>query len=281
MSAATPGVGKGSRSRTIESFAALIERRWLIAYFVQRELSKNYRTSFLGIIWILLGPIIMVALYTLIFSEIIGLRFRETPGVVNFGLYLYCGLIPFLAYSETANKAVGSIRINASLVQKVVFPLQVLPFSTAVAAVVSQVFGLVALAIVSAVLGQVLHLTALLIPLLMILQLLFMLGLGYILSVVGTYLPDTQETLRAFVRASFFMTPIIWPIERVADKPYLSLVVDLNPLAYLVGAYRALLLDGELPGMTATLYFTLFAVGLCILGFVWFNRVKQRFADLI
>ena len=231
--------------------------------------------------WIFLGPLLMIILYTLVFSEILGLRFQQVEGVTNFGLYLYCGLIPFLAFAGAINKSVGSIRSNSTLVQKVVFPLEILPLSTAITAVLDQVFQFGALVVLVMILGTDLHWTILLIPLVMIPQLLFYLGLGYLGSVVGTYLPDVQETLRAVVRAMFFLTPILWPVSMVADRKYLSLVVDLNPLAYLVGAYRALVFEGQLPGGLATLYFTLFAVAICLVGFLLFNRAKQNFADLV
>ncbi len=262
------------------SLTPLLERRWLIWYFVQRELSRSHRGSFLGVFWIFLGPLLIVILYTLVFSEIIGLRFRADSSVANFGLYLYCGLIPFLAYSETVNKSVGSIRGNAALVQRVVFPSEILPLSIAAASVVNQVFGVGALIVLLAILEHQLHWTTLLLPLVMVPQLLFNLGLGYLGAVFGTYVPDVGETLKAVVRASFFFTPIIWPAELVEDSP-LRVVVDYNPLAWLVEAYRALILEGRLPGLTQAFWFTLFAGALCAVGFVWFVRVKKRFADLI
>lgn len=231
--------------------------------------------------WVFLGPLLMIGLYTLVFSEILGLRFRQVEGVSNFGLYLYCGLIPFLAFSEAINKSVSSIRSSSTLVQKVVFPLEILPLSTAVTAVLNQIFQFCALAVLVLILRTDLHWTILLIPLLMIPQLVFYLGLGYLGSVVGTYLPDVQETLRAVVRAMFFLTPILWPVSKVADRKYLSLVVDLNPLAYLVGAYRKLVFEGQLPGMLATLYFTVFATVLLTVGFLLFNHTKRHFADLV
>jgi ABC-type polysaccharide/polyol phosphate export permease len=261
------------------SLATLYERRWLIWYFVQRQLSRSHRNSYLGIVWIFLGPLLMVALYTVVFSQIIGLRFREDGSVTNFGLYLYCGLIPFLAYSDTVNRSVSSIRNNSTLVQKVVFPMEILPLSTAATAVINQIFGFGALILLVALLEREVHLTALLIPLIIVPQLLFSLGLGYLGAVVGTYMPDMQETLRAVVRATFFITPIIWPADRVPEN--LQFLVDYNPLAYLVGAYRALVLEGRLPGGMETLWFTLFAAGLCVAGLALFVRLKPRFADLI
>jgi ABC-type polysaccharide/polyol phosphate export permease len=122
-----------------------------------------------------------------------------------------------------------------------------------------------------------LHWTILLIPLVVIPQLLFTLGLSYLMAVVGTYVPDVRETLRAFVRATFWITPILWPSGRVPAS--LSFLVDYNPLAFLVGAYRHLILDGTLPGAMASIYFSLFAAAVFIVGFVVFNRVKHNFAD--
>lgn len=279
MSTIVPSAKNESLGPVSGSLATLYERRWLIWYFVQRQLSRSYRSSFLGILWLVLSPLLMIVLYTLVFSEFLNLRFREGAGPVNFGLYLYCGLIPFMAYSETVNQSVKSIKSNSTLVQKVVFPLEILPLSGAATAVISQVFGFGTLIFLVALLEQQLHWTVVFIPLVMIPQLLFVLGLSFLGSVVGTYLPDTRETLRAFVRATFFITPILWPADRVPDD--LRFLVDYNPIAYLVGAYRALVLEGRLPGMQATLWFTLFAGALCLAGFLLFVRVKDRFADLV
>ncbi len=282
MSANAPGAKKGSLGPALGSVGTLFERRWLIWYFVQRQLARSYRGSFLGLAWLVLGPLFMVALYTLVFSEIIGLRFREAEGgVSNFGLYVYCGLIPFLAYSDTVNQAVGSIRKNSSLVQKVVFPLEILPMSTALTAFVTQFFGLGALLFLVLIFEHQLQWTLLLLPLVVLPQLIFMLGLSYLGAVVGTYLPDVQETLRAIVRATFFVTPIIWDADRIPADSDLRFLIDYNPLAYLVDSYRAVVLEGRLPDMTTTFWFTLFSTVLLVFGFLLFTRVKQRFADLI
>lgn len=261
----------------------MYEQRWLIWYFVQRQLTQNYKGSYLGFLWAFLTPLLMIILYTIVFSEILDLRFREVEGNsnLNFGLYLYCGLIPFMVYAETANQCVGLVKSNAQLVQRVVFPIEVLPLTSTLANFMSHLFGLGVLIVVIAALNRTLEWTIVVLPVIMFLQLLFIVGLGYLVAVIGAYLPDVKETLRAVVRASFFITPIIWPASRVADKEVLSLVVDLNPLAFLVEAYRKLVLDGEIPGVMPMLYFGLFASVLAIFGFVLFNRTKKQFADLI
>ena len=263
-----------------EALKGLYERRWLAAYFVQRQLAQTTKGSFLGFAWLFLTPLFMIILYTLVFSEIIGLRFRETDSATNFGLYLYCGLIPFLALSDSLNKSVASIRGNSTLVQKVVFPLEILPMSTAVTAFVSQFFGLAGLIVLVAALERELHWTMGLLPLIMIPQLLFLLGLAYLVALIGTYLPDVKETLSAVVRAMFFITPIIWPEELARDRG-LGFLIDYNPLAFIVGAYRDFVLEGAIPDASSLLNFTLLSGALLVLGFLLFVWRKREFADLV
>ncbi len=265
----------------LSSLVKLYEQRWLVAYFVQRQLTRSYQSSFLGFLWVFLSPLLLVALYTLVFSQIIGLRFNTVAGdsSLNFGLYLYCGLLPFMAYSETMNQSVNIVRSNASLVQKVVFPSEMLPLTSVITAFIDKLFGLSALLVVLVALNHRLEWTLLLLPPFLMLQLIFNLGLSYFFAVIGTYLPDVREALTTFVRASFFITPIFWSADRVHGK--LRLIVDLNPVAYLVGMYRDLVLEGTLPNGMATLWFGLFSVGLLIVGFTLFVRVKRQFPDLI
>ena len=280
----TTYTSSAKRSLAGEFFASLAtfwQKRWLLRYFIQRQITRTYRRSYLGFAWALLSPLIWVFFLTLIFSEGLGLRFREVdenPNL-NFGLYLYCGLLPFLAFSEAMNKGMNSIRGNSGLVQKVVFPLELLPFTNAISSMIDKFFGIVALLIVVLAFGQPLHPHVLLLPLFVVLQVVFILGLTYFMAVVGTYLPDLGEIMRPIVRGMFFFTPILWTPDRLPDR--VRWLVDYNPLAYLVEVYRDLVLRGETPGELSTLYFTLFSVALFVFGFALFIRVKPRFADML
>jgi ABC-type polysaccharide/polyol phosphate export permease len=277
----TTSAKRGSAGAFFDALGSFYHRRWLLKYFIQRQVTRSYKRSYLGFAWAILGPLVWVFFLTLIFSEIVGLRFREVeedPNL-NFGLFLYCGLLPFLAFSEALNKGINSIKGNAGLVQKVVFPLELLPFTNAIASMIDKFFGVGALLVVLLVFGQELYWTALLLPGIVVLQVIFVLGLTYLMAVLGTYLPDVAEIMRPIIRGMFFFTPIIWTPERLPER--LRWVVDYNPLAYLVNSYRDLVLLGELPGAQATLYFTLFSVALLAAAFWLFVRLKPRFADLV
>ena len=263
------------------SLATFWHRRWLVKYFIQRQVTRSYKRSYLGLSWILLSPLVWVFFLALIFSDEFGIKGRMVPVTgqadLNFGLYLYCGLLPFLAFSEAMNKGMNAVRSSSGLVQKVVFPMEILPFTNTIASMVDKFFGVGALLIVVVLFGRDLHWTALALPLIVVLQVVFILGLSYFMAVVGTYLPDLGEVMRPVIRGTFFLTPIIWSPERLPEN--IRWVVDYNPLAYLVNAYRDAVLFGDLPGGLSTLYFTLFSVGLFVVGFALFNRLKGGFAD--
>ena len=270
------------RSLAGEFFDALgtfYRKRWLLGYFIHRQVTRSYRRSYLGLVWAVLGPVVWVFFLALIFSNVIGIKDRSVQGdpTLNFGLFLYCGLLPFLTFSEALNKGLNSIRSNSGLVQKVVFPLEILPFTNAIASMVDKVFGFGALLIMLLVFGRTLHPTLLYMPVIVVLQVIFILGLTYIMAVLGTFLPDVAEVMRPVIRGMFFVTPILWPAGRLPDN--LGWIENYNPLAYLVNAYRDLILDGTLPGALSTLYFTLFSVALFIFGFALFVRLRPRFAD--
>src|SRR5215210_1264592 len=129
---------QGLGSQVFDALGTFYRKRWLIGYFIHRQVTRSYRRSYLGLVWAILGPLVWVFFLALIFSNIIDLKNRAVEGdpTLNFGLYLYCGLLPFLTFSEALNKGINSIRSNAGLVQKVVFPLAILPFTNAIASMV-------------------------------------------------------------------------------------------------------------------------------------------------
>jgi ABC-type polysaccharide/polyol phosphate export permease len=262
-----------------DALGTFYRKRWLLGYFIHRQVTRSYRRSYLGLVWAILGPLVWVFFLALIFSNVIGIKDRAVDGdpTLNFGLFLYCGLLPFLTFSESLNKGINSIRSNSGLVQKVVFPLEILPFTNAIASMVDKVFGFGALLIMLLLFGRTLHPTLLYMPVIVVLQVIFILGLTYIMAVLGTFLPDVAEVMRPVIRGMFFVTPILWPAGLLPES--LSWIEDYNPLAYLVNAYRDLILNGTLPGALSTLYFTLFSVALFIFGFALFVRLRPKFAD--
>jgi ABC-2 type transport system permease protein len=277
----TTSANKGTTGAALGALSTFYQRRWLLRYLVQRQVTRKYKKSYLGLVWAIVSPIIWVFFLSLIFSKVVGLRFRVVEGdpTLNFGLYLYCGLLPYQAFTESVNKGLNSITGNSGLVEKVVFPVELLPLTQAITSQIDKFFGLGALLLVLFALEHRWHWTVMVLPVVIVLMLLFTLGMTYLMAVLGTFLPDVGEITKPILRGLFFVTPILWTPDRLPEN--LRWIETYNPLAYVVEAYRRLILYGQLPGLMSTVYFFLFSAALFIVAFVLFNRLKPKFADYV
>ena len=222
----------------------------LIESLVRRELAARYRGSVLGLVWTVLTPAVMIAIYTFIFAGIFGARFGARGTTWDYALYLFCGLLPWTAFQESVQTAANVIVGHANLVKRVVFPLEALPVAQVLAALVTQVCGTLVL-----------------------------LGAAWLVASLGVFLRDTGQALGLLLVAWMFLTPIIYP-ETVVPARYQTFI-RLNPFTPLVGNYRRILLEGTPPDWRGLLYFTLFALTLFICGYWWFAKTRRNFADVI
>src|SRR5216684_5489981 len=154
----------------------------LIVSLTKRELAARYRGSVLGIFWALLTPVVMIAIFTIIFAGIFKARFGGSSSQWDYALYLFCGLLPWNAFQESLQLSANTIVSHANLVKRVVFPLETLPVSQSLAAIVNQMFGTAALVIAVLVVRRELHPTTLFLPLLVIPQLIATLGAAWLLA---------------------------------------------------------------------------------------------------
>src|SRR5713226_7782330 len=148
----------------------------LIASLTKRELAARYRGSVLGFVWAVLTPVVMIAIFTIIFAGIFNARFGQNSSQWDYALYLFCGLLPWNAFQESLQLSSNTIVAHANLVKRVVFPLETLPVSLSLAAVINQMFGTVVLVIAVIVLRGEMHSTIVFLPLILIPQLIATLG---------------------------------------------------------------------------------------------------------
>ena len=251
----------------------------LIESLVRRELAARYRGSVLGLVWAVLTPAVMIAIYTFIFAGVFGARFGARGTTWDYALYLFCGLLAWTAFQESVQTAANVVVAHANLVKRVVFPLEALPVAQVLAALVTQVCGTVVLVIATLVIHRELHATIAWWPVLVVPQLLAMLGAAWLVASLGVFLRDTGQALSLLLVAWMFLTPIIYP-EAVVPARYQS-VINANPFTPLVRSYRRILLEGAPPDWRGLAYFTLFAVLLFLGGYWWFAKTRRNFADVI
>ena len=257
----------------------LPRRTDLILSLTRRELAARYRGSTLGFLWTLVTPLVMIAIFTIIFAGIFKAKFGASSSQWDYALYLFCGLLPWNAFQESVQLSSSTIVAHANLVKRVVFPLETLPVSLSLAAVVNQLFGTLVLVAATVVLRHEFHATLLFLPLILIPQLIATLGAVWLVASLGVFVRDIVQGVGLLLMAWMYLTPIIYP-ESIVPENY-RLLINLNPFTPLVRNYRRILLDGLLPDWRGLAYFLIFAVILFLFGYWWFARTRRDFADVI
>ena len=263
------------------SAAALPRAVWraraVVAALVARDLRGRYVGSTLGLFWSVVNPLAQLAIYTFVFSTVLSVRFGTSD--MPFVLYLAAALFPWLAFQESVLRSATCLVDNSVLVKRVVFPIEVLPVQIAVTALVHQLIALVLLLGLMFALGVSPHLSLLALPLLVVLQLLLTIGIGWTVAALHVYFRDTAQLLGVLFPMWFYLTPIIYPTQLVPAG--LRPVLALNPLSALVEAYRDVLLHGVVPFGARELWLAAVSLGALALGAVVFTRARRDFADLV
>ena len=251
----------------------------LILSLTKRELAARYRGSVLGFFWAVLTPVVMIAIFTIIFAGIFKARFGAGSSQWDYALYLFCGLLPWNAFQESLQLSSNTIVAHSNLVKRVVFPLETLPVSLSLAAVANQMFGTVALILAAILFRGELHGTIVFLPLLVIPQLLATFGAAWLVASLGVFVRDIVQGITLLLMAWMYLTPIIYP-ESLVPERYRG-IVNLNPFTPLIRNYRRIILDGSFPDWRGLTYFVAFAIVSFLLGYWWFARTRKNFADVI
>lgn len=255
-------------------------QRGLIAQLARREVHARYRQSFLGLFWMVLTPLAMLAIYTLVFRHVMRVRWHglEESNLL-FALRIYAGLAVFNFFSECVNRAPHLVLEQPHLVKKVVFPLEVLPWVSAAGAALSLGVSGVLLLVFAALAQGGLPLSALALPLVWLPLLPLVLGLSWLLAGMGTYVRDVGQVLGMVLSALMFLSPIFFPVQALPEavRPWLL----ANPLAWVMTGTRDVLLAGQWPDWQAWAVLMAACWLLALAGAAFFRRVRQGFADVL
>lgn len=263
-----------------EPLAVAWKHRALISRLARREIESRYRGSLLGLTWSVATPLLMLAVYTFVFSVVFKARWgtgSERRG--EFALILFSGLLTFGLFSECVNRAPGMILENIAYVKKVVFPLETLAWVGLLGALFNTVIGVLILLVGRLALGVPPPLTSLLLPLLLIPLCLLVLGTTWFLSSVGVFLRDIRQIVPVLTTVLLFVSPIFFPASAVPE-PFRS-ILSLNPLAPTVESVRAVLFFGRSPDWGSWTLSLGISAAVCWLGFAWFANTRKGFADVV
>ncbi len=264
-------------------FQRMWNERFLIAQFTRREFQARHKGSLLGIGWSLLVPVVMLAVYTFVFSVVFQARWgtdaqNAEDNRTVFAVVLFGNLIAFNFFSELVSSAAGLIIHNSNLVKKVLFPLEILPVSRLFTIALQSCANFLILASGAAIAGIV-KWQLLVAPLFLLPLILFALGLSYFVAAMTVFVRDTAQAVGLVVTIMMFLSPVFYPLHAV-PQPFRSVVL-LNPLTMMLEHFRGVALFGAFPDFIefgATLLASLIVL---VLGFAWFMKLKPAFADVL
>ena len=243
-------------------FKRLYDYRELLKTSVSKEIRGKYKNSFLGVIWSFLNPLLQIAVYALVFPLIM-----QTDD--NYVIFLVCGLIPWLFFSNAINKAAFTIIENGGIIKKVFFPREILPISVVTSECVNFIISTVIILAFILLTGYGFSWYIIFYPLILLIQFVVTLGFAFFLSAITVYVRDLAHFVGVALQLLFYATPICYASGRM----------NFNPMAYIIDGYRAIFYDKVMPNMQEL--GILFGIGLllCIIGYLVFNKLQKGFAE--
>jgi lipopolysaccharide transport system permease protein len=209
----------------------LLRYRELVRNFVIRDLKARYKSSFLGFLWSFANPLLMMAVYAIVFTRLLP---TEVP---QFPVFILSGLLAWNWCSSAVIGGVHSITGNAHLIKKVAFPRELLPLSTVLSNGVNFVLALLPLLLLAWAYGKPPTAYLLLLPLVMAVQIVFLTGVALFLSALNVYFRDTQSIIDVLILAWMLLTPVFYGVEHLSPQ-YSRLIYILNPMASFISLYR-------------------------------------------
>lgn len=257
----------------------LFRHRQLIAALTARDLKARYRGSILGYFWSLANPILLLAVYTLVFTKFFDQQFVEP-----YPLFLFAGILPWTFFAAAVLESTGSISSNAGLIKKVMFPAEALPLVVVLSHLVHFALAipvfLAAIAIFAGLGKFTISATILLAPVLMLVQTVFVAGIAMTVSSASVLFRDLRDIVANLMQLGFFITPIIYVIDDIESRA-LRAMLRMNPMTPFVVAYQDIFFFGRLPGLSDVVLLLAYSAGSIVMGFFVFDRLRDSLAEAI
>ena len=272
----------------IASLAELFQYKDLVENLVLRDLKLRYRNSVLGFLWSLVNPLLLMLVFTVVFTVM--LPNWSTP---HYPIFILCAVLPWNFFNTSIMGAITTISGNGNLIKRVYFPRETLTISSVLANFVNFCLSLIVLILLILLFRMPITVWALYLPLIMAVQVLFILGVALLLATVNVFYRDTTVIMEVLMQAWFFLTPVVYPMERLPESGQIlgislsirRLAYILNPMASIIASYRSILYgatDGSPPVPPGLDFFSrtaLTALGVFLIGYLIFTRYSRRFAE--
>lgn len=258
---------------------SLYANRSLLRSLVIRDIETRYRGTLLGFLWVVIYPLMMLALYAFVFGGVFNARWGSEGDVKDFVLMLYCGLVVHAVFSETLTRSPSAVLSNPSYVKKVVFPLELLPFSQLFAAIFNLTIGLGFMLLFLLFQYHAIPVTALFVPVVLFPLVVLTAGLAWFLAAIGIFFRDLGQIIGFAMSVLLFLSPIFYPASsapKLAQK-----LIHLNPLTFPIEQLRTVMILGDQPDWLQWAGYFFVAIAVASAGLWVFQKARPAFADVI
>jgi lipopolysaccharide transport system permease protein len=249
----------------------LVQRFDLLRELVNREMKLLYKRSALGIAWTLINPLLQLAVFAFVFQLVLPVN------IPRYSSFVFSGLLVWNWFQASLYQSTGVIIANSPLIRQPGFPAAILPAVIVTTGLIHFALALPVLIVFLLIDGVELKPVVLLLPILQVLQFALTVSFAYILAALNVTFRDTQHTLGVVLQLFFYLTPVFYAITNVPDD--YKFLYFLNPMVSIVGAYRAILIDGVQPDWTALLIIAGCTMVLLPIGHGYFKRQSHRFVE--
>lgn len=265
----------------IAMFTSLWQNRQLILQMTRREIAARYRGSLIGLAWSFINPLLMLIVYTFVFSVVFKARWGTSGNEsrTDFAIILFTGMIVFGLFAEIINRSPGQIVSNQNYVKKVVFPLEILSWVSLGAVLFQSLVSLFVLLLAQLIIHLSIPWTVILFPLVLLPLIFASLGVAWFLAALGVYVRDIGQITTVLTTVLMFLSAVFYPVSAL-PKAYQAWLL-LNPLVLIITESRKVLIFGSLPDWNWLGIAFLMSLVIAFAGFWWFQKTRKGFADVL
>jgi lipopolysaccharide transport system permease protein len=264
----------------LEMFSSFLRNRHLILQLTKREVIGRYRGSMLGLAWSFFNPLLMLAVYTVVFSTVFQAKWGVgSDSKTEFALVLFVGMIVHGIFAECLNNSPSLMLRHVSYVKKVVFPLEILPWVVMGSTLFHAFISILVWMLFYLAVNQMMQWTLVFLPLVLIPLVLFSVGVSWMLSSLGVYIRDIGQMTGVLTTMLLFLSPIFYPASRLPE-PYQT-IIYLNPLTFVIEQARDVMMWGNVPDMAGIAIAFVASFMFAWAGFAWFQKTRKGFADVL
>ena len=261
-------------------FSAWLRHRSLTLELTRRDILGRYRGASFGLLWSLISPFLMLGVYTLAFGYILRARWPGTTGnTADFAMLLFLGLLTHGFFAECLIRAPALITGNANLVKKIVFPLDVLPWTVVLSSLFHTLTNAIVFLAINLLLRGEIHPEILLLPLVLAPLVLLTLGVVWLLSALSVFLRDITQITSVVATAMLFLSSAIIPVETLPER--YQRVFELNPLTFIIDQVREVAFWGRWPDWSGLGLYAVGALLFAYAGYAVFQKTRPGFADVL